>query len=318
MLVVVLVGCLVLAAVVGSFWLAQADALMTAQAPTPGWSLPTPTLYPTKTPPTAVIVKPTPAPAGTKATPVPATPVPATQTVSPTATPESVCEIRPGWVVYVVREGDTWESLAQKSQTNAQDLLRGNCLSTALDLRDVPLLYLPSVVSVPFTPTVVTVLCRIPPANWQTIIIARGETLWALAQRYGTTPGVLMEYNCLPNDSIQAGSALRVPPTLVIPPTPLPTATWLPTLTATPTPTLTPIPTDTPVPSLTPTPRPSLTPTETPVLVPTWTPVTWPWPTEVTPTGTTVPETPQPTPTSPPTATATPEPSPTPAATPAP
>ena len=44
LVMVVLVGCLVLAAVVGSFWLAQADVLMTAQAPRPRWSLPTPTL----------------------------------------------------------------------------------------------------------------------------------------------------------------------------------------------------------------------------------------------------------------------------------
>jgi len=321
---VILVGCLVLAAVVGSFWLARADALMTAPAPGPRWSLPTPTLYPTESPPAAVIAKPTPTPVGSRSTPVPPT-----QTVVPTSTPESVCQIRPGWVAYVVRAGDTWESLAQKSQTNAQDLLTGNCLSTALDLRDVPLLYLPRIAPVKLMPTAVVMPCRTAPANWWTIIIARGETLWALSRRYGTTPGVLMEYNCLLSDSIQAGRPLRVPPTLVVPPTPLPTATWLPTLTATPAATPTPIPTDTPVPSLTP--RPSLTPTETPVLVPTWTPVPWPWPTApvITPTGTTVPGTvtpvptatavasPQPTPTtSPPAATATPLPSPTPAATP--
>jgi len=342
LLMVVLVGCFVLAAVVGSFWLAQADALMTAQVTGPRWSLPTPTLYPTEPPPAVVIAKPTPVPAGGKPTAVPAA-----QTVLPTATPESVCEIRSGWVAYVVRVGDTWESLAKRSQTNAQDLLRGNCLSTALDLRDVPLLYLPSVASVMLTPTVVVMPCRRPPAGWQTIIVARGDTLWALSQRYGTTPGVLMEYNCLPNDSIQAGSRLRVPPTQVKPPTPLPTPTWLPTLTATPTPTSLPtatptlIPTATPLPSPTPTITP--TPTETPVLVPTWTPVPWPWPTAGptetavptatapvgTPTGTTVPGTATPVPTttpaatpttvpttSPPTATATPLPSPTPAATP--
>ncbi len=342
---VILVGCLVLAAVVGSFWLARADALMTAQAPGPRWSLPTPTLYPTVPPPAAVIAKPTPTPVESRSTPVP----PPTQTVVPTSTPQGVCEIRPGWVAYVVRVGDTWESLAQKSRTNAQDLLTGNCLSIALDLRGVPLLYLPWVAPVKLMPTVVVMPCRTAPINWWTIIVAPGDTLWALSRRYGTTPGVLMEYNCLPSDSIQAGRALRVPPTLVMLPTPLPTATWLPTLTATPTTTPTPIPTYTTVPSptlqpsLTPTPRPSLTPTETPVLVPTWTPVPWPWPTEVptetpvptatapvaTSTGTIVPGTatpvpsptpaasPQPTPTtSPPTATATPLPSPTPAGTP--
>ena len=110
LLIVVLVGCLILAAVVGSFWLAQADVLMTAQAPGPRWSLPTPTLYPTEPPPAAVIAKPTPAFAGSEPTPVPAA-----QTVLPTATPEGVCEIRSGWVAYVVRVGDTWESLAKKS-----------------------------------------------------------------------------------------------------------------------------------------------------------------------------------------------------------
>lgn len=305
LLVVILVGSLVLVAVVGSFWLAQADLMMATQPVGPRWSLPTPTLYPTEPPPAVVIAKPTPVLDGDVSTPVPVA-----QTVSPTRTDEEVCETPPGWVAYMVREGDTWESLALMSETNPQELLQGNCLSSALDLSDMSLLYLPAFPLEPITPTVVVVAvpCKPVPASWQTIVVARGENLWRLSQRYGTTPGTLMEYNCLPSESIQAGSLLYVPPT-VIPPTPLPTATLLPTEMPTQTPLPTATSTPTPVPTETPIPSPTPTPTETPVLVPTWTPAPWPWPTE-NPT-----ETPEPSAT-PGTPDATPLPSDTPDATP--
>ena len=45
---VILVGVFLLAAVVGSVWLAEADVMMTAELPVGSFVLPTPTLYPTQ------------------------------------------------------------------------------------------------------------------------------------------------------------------------------------------------------------------------------------------------------------------------------
>jgi len=325
LLVVGVAGGLVLAAVVGSIWLTQADVLMKLREQAPRWSLPTPTLFPTEAPAETVLTKATPTQAVSDPTPTLQTVI---RTVAPTVTPQGVCETPSGWVAYVIREGDTWESLAEASGTNVQDLLAGNCLSTAMDLTDVSLLYLPSAAAVmSSTPTSVPAVpppaqppaqppatgnCQTPPSNWIQITVAPQETLWTLSRRYGTTTTALKLYNCLPNEAIQAGSRLWVPPTLVIPPTPTraAAATATPTPAQTVPPTVT--PTQTPLPSETPVPSPTLVPTETPVLVPTWTPIPWPTATPVGPTPTPPPPTSTPMPPTatspPPTATSTPPP----------
>lgn len=322
LVVVGIAGALVLAAVVGSIWLTQADVLMNLREQAPRFSLPTPTLFPTDVPEETAVAKATPEPAGK----TPTATLTVIRTAVPTVTPEGVCETPSGWVAYVIREDDTWDSLAQATGVDVETLLKGNCLSQELYLKDASLLYLPSSppaasaaptpgsvtapvvppaqlpTQPPTLPTAPPSQCQTPPASWIQITVAPGETLWALARRYGTTTTALKLYNCLASEAIQAGSRLWVPPTVVILPTATPgapTATPVQTLAPTATPTETPIPTETPEPS------PTVVPTETPVLVPTWTPIPWPTATPVGPSPTPVPPTSTPVP---PTATLTPSP----------
>lgn len=54
-------------------------------------------------------------------------------------------------------------------------------------------------------------------ADWPVYTVVRGDTLNKIAQRYGTTAGILASANCLPNiNTIYAGQQLRVPPAPVV------------------------------------------------------------------------------------------------------
>ncbi len=53
--------------------------------------------------------------------------------------------------------------------------------------------------------------------DWPVYVVVRGDTLNKIAQRYGTTAGVLASANCLPNiNTIYAGQQLRVPPAPIV------------------------------------------------------------------------------------------------------
>ncbi len=322
------VGALALAAVAGSVWMSQVDTLMTAAPAPDSYSLPTPTLFPTLLAATAAPamaegstpLAPTATPRISEEPTLPAsseTPVvteqPSVGTEQPsvgterpqvgTETPVP-CMLPASWMVYTVRTGDTFYGLARQGQTNLQALLQGNCLSEIRALELGEEIFLPAIAQA--TPTQAGPTCGAP-AGWPIVIVRRGETLYGLSIRYGTTVAALRRANCLTSDLVKAGDPLFVPPYIVVPPTVPPTVIWwtpepLPTAipTASPTPAETATPMETPTATVEPSPTP--TPTETPVLVPTWTPPVW----------TTVTPTPTPSPTLPPaTSTAVPTESPT-------
>jgi len=282
-------GIVILGMVLGSVLLVQVDPMLVAQRPTRVLQLPTTTLYPTLPPSTP----------GTPQTPS----LPPTATFTPTA-----CPWPADWLPYTVEVGDTLASLASAARSSVYLLMRGNCLDSP-DIQPGDVIYLPALAFA--TPTRVPPRCG-PPTWWVLVEVRPGDTLYSLAQRYGTTVEAIMWANCMSNDKIVAGQRIFLPPTVVVTPTftRTPTPTFTPTGTATPTPT----PTGTGTPTETTTP----TPTETPTLTPTPT-VT---PTAETPTPTpTVSETPSPTSTETPTltppptlppATDTPAPTPTP------
>ncbi len=113
----------------------------------------------------------------------------------------------------------------------------------------------PEVTSPPVTPP----LC-VPPSDWGIHVVQSGNTLYSLAQRYGSEIEFLMQVNCLNTNTIFVGQRLYVPgslatPVLQIPPTPtgtaVPSTPWPKatsalsadgTLLAKPSPTLTPMP----------------------------------------------------------------------------
>ncbi len=143
---------------------------------------------------------------------------------------------------------------------------------------------------IPATPTLLKTVAPAPtatpwpcaggaPIHWQLYIVQRGDTLFSLARRHGTSMYWVIYYNCLQSDQVRTGQRLYLPPL------PTPVVPSMPTLTPLPTPTPTqdnpppppppPQPSSTAVPTLTAPPtalrtatatvtaRPSLPPTAT-------------------------------------------------------
>ncbi len=69
----------------------------------------------------------------------------------------------------------------------------------------------------PFGAQVAAAQSCIVRTDWPVYVVVRGDTLNKIAQRYGTTAGVLASANCLPNiNVIYTGQQLRVPPSPVV------------------------------------------------------------------------------------------------------
>jgi LysM repeat protein len=99
-----------------------------------------------------------------------------------------------------------------------------------------------------------------PPAGWVIYIIQPGDTLFALAQRTGTTVAAIQLANCLPNTTIYSGTGLYLPASpATVTPSLTPTATPTGSATATGSATVTPSATSTPE-----QPQPQFTATSTP------------------------------------------------------
>lgn len=97
-----------------------------------------------------------------------------------------------------------------------------------------------------------------------TYMVQPGDSLYSIANLYGTTVETLMMINGIKDPAlIHVGQEL-----LISPPTPAPTSTSTPTLTLTPTPASTPTWTLTPTPEPTKTPTFTMTPTLTPLPAP--------------------------------------------------
>jgi len=66
------------------------------------------------------------------------------------------------------------------------------------------------------TPTAAS--CPPPPEDWIPITTERGDTVNKLAEAYGTTPGELIDVNCLTASQLQPGTTLYVPGLIPTPP----------------------------------------------------------------------------------------------------
>ena len=303
---VLLTGLILFGMVFGSIQLGRLDPMMVVETETPAQVilLPTRTLYPTSVPeatPTATGI-PTVTDTVTPAAAATETEVAPTPTSTLTSTPSSPlvegCDYPQGWLPFTVGNNDTVYSLALKANTTTRLLLEANCMGTADDIVSGSTLYLPPIAFA--SPTPQPYVCG-PPPSWRIVVVKPGETLYALAIRYGTTVDAIMKANCLNTTTLYAGQPLYVPPYIVVYPTATQQPWPTPTYTATP---LTPTATNTPEGTATATIEPTLTPTPSP----TWTP----GPTLTPgPTGTPTPVPPKPTPTYTPTPEFSPTPTPT-------
>jgi LysM repeat protein len=204
-----------------------------------------------------------------------------TQTSTPTptrsaTTAPSTCAARPAnWEPYRVAADDTLTGIAARFDITVENLLEANCLAEG---NIVPGLE----IFVP--PPLDDVACGVP-AGWVSYVVRRGDTLFSLAIRTGTTVDRVLLANCLTfEDRIFYGTTLFLP--------------RLPAVTSTPRPTSTPVPTSTPLPPPPPT-QPPAPPTATPA-PPTVTPPPAPTDTPPPPTATNTPVPPTDTPVPPP------------------
>jgi LysM repeat protein len=223
-----------------------------------------------------------------------------TQIFAPSLTPlatltPTVCPPPPEWQRYVVGAFDTLALIAQRFNLTPDQLNQANCLSQSV-VQTGQTIFVP-----PFRPTpTLSALCA-PFVGWMTYIVPPGDTLSAIAARYGTSVYALMRANCLSSSAIYAGQRLLVPPVMpiiTVMPTPI-----VPTVTPTsPIVSLTPSATSpadiTPTPTLT-TPEITVAPTETPIPIDTLSPTSTPTPEVTTAPPTEAPTEPPPTPTAP-------------------
>lgn len=60
--------------------------------------------------------------------------------------------------------------------------------------------------------------------------VTRGETLWSISQKHGTSVGAIMDYNHLPDHDVREGVVLRIPPRVTEQPPPAPVSQHLHTV----------------------------------------------------------------------------------------
>lgn len=231
----------------------------------------------TPIPPSTVTPSMTPMPGTPSAVPVTATDTPL-PTETPTVTPTPYCTPPEGWSAIIVQPGDTLESLAQTYGTTVKKLMSANCLLTG-DLIPGTLLYVPNI-----APTATEYDCG-PPYGWVFYTVKSGDTLYSIAQAYGTTVAALQRANCMGSSTtIRVGQQLYVPYKVTSTPWTSPTPTMIPTQSGTPEypPTLTPVPTPTYTNPEYPTPGP-ITPTFFPTIPATPLPTLDPDPASVAP-----------------------------------
>jgi LysM repeat protein len=246
-------------------------SLVETYTPRPATPTYTPTFTPTpsRTPTPTITPMPTETPYATATstgtptwTPQPATPT-STATATATVTPASP-------LTYTVQLGDTLGEIATRFGVTVDALARANGISNQALIRPGQVLTIPisgpapTLVAQAPTPTwtPITLATRTPTAvvGSQTYTVQAGDTLSAIAVRFGVTVAALAQANGISDPTlIRVGQVLIIPVPGTTPATP--TRTLTPTATrsgptATPTrtgPTATPGPTNTPRPASTPT-----------------------------------------------------------------
>lgn len=184
------------------------------------------------------------------------------------------------WVLTPIASGTTVFDLSLRFNISAEKIWLANCLEPG-DLLNLTALFLPN----PIVTAVPTPPCG-PPSTWVQYVVKRGETMFALARRSGTSIAAILNANCLTGTNLQAGQVIFLPPLGAVPPTAVPTATPTATATATATTTSTATSTATGTATIPPLPTNTATATSTATGTVTGTPTASP---TSTPTGSTTP-----------------------------
>ena len=231
----------------------------TLEAPTATTDAATATLEADTATPEPATATPEPAtatPEPDTATPEPdtATPEPATPTPPPAATMTATDEELAGSITHTVVAEDTLSGIALQYGSTVDAIMRANEMSDSVIVVGQKLIVpvnLPTATPTPLhsdtptptetdpPPTATATATPTPTATPIVHIVQQGDTLLAIANRYGLSVATLAQLNGIanPND-IDIGQALLIPTVTPVPPT----ATFLPTITPTPLPSATPTP----------------------------------------------------------------------------
>lgn len=111
---------------------------------------------------------------------------------------------------YTVVAGDSLWGIAQKFNTSVSALKSTNKL-TSESLQIGQRLTIPTGGDVATSPTTEPVPAPAPSGTVTTHTVAAGDTLWGVANRYGTTVSALRQANQLTNDVLRIGQTLEIP-----------------------------------------------------------------------------------------------------------
>ena len=146
-----------------------------------------------------------------------------TPTLSPSITPQitgngtpvhtavpvliPTCSAAPeGWSAYVIKAGDTAESLAIRYGISIASIVQANCL-TIEPLSPGQLIQLPL-----STPTPATEVACGAPSGWVQYTVRPGDTLAGLAEQRDTRALLIMNANCLEETKLEPGRIIFLPP----------------------------------------------------------------------------------------------------------
>ncbi len=113
------------------------------------------------------------------------------------------------YLSYTIKRGDTLSAIARTHGVRAAEIITLNALPGRGDL-----IYAGATLKIPTTAPAPPKTVAAPASTLTTHTVARGETLSALASRYGTTVPAILAVNDIPNKHlIKIGQKLKVPAT---------------------------------------------------------------------------------------------------------
>ena len=108
---------------------------------------------------------------------------------------------------YTVRRGDTLSSIAKRHRTSVAKLMRANNLGKSHYIVAGKRLKIPQLSAVP------SMIKSVKPLDLKTAshVVKRGDSLWIIARRYGTTTQKIQSANGLRNTKLHIGQVLKIP-----------------------------------------------------------------------------------------------------------